>query len=174
VSPDPGGVTRRAFGIGLVGVAASTALVTTGCNPDEPLDLPGLPAVDEEPDLDRVVTALDDEQRMLDVVVRVRRRHRQLRRTLAATESVHAAHVDLLSRAVETPQTPGGNGRDRPRVPDSPADAVAELVRLERSLADRHVDTAVRSSSGVLARVVAAMSAAAAQQAVVLASVDRG
>ena len=179
--PGPGGraVSRRAFGTGL-GVAVSTALLTTGCDTGDGIDLPGLPTIGEEPDHDRVVAGLRDEQAVLDQVVRVRQKHRSLRSALAPTQAVHQAHVDLLSRAVDdTEGSDGSDGsdgsaesgaarRDRGRVPGDPAQAVAELVRLERALAERHVTTSVKSRSGTLARVVAAMSAAAAQQAVVL------
>ncbi len=188
--PGPGGraVSRRAFGTGL-GVAVSTALLTTGCDTGDGIDLPGLPTIGEEPDHDRVVAGLRDEQAVLDQVVRVRQKHRSLRSALAPTQAVHQAHVDLLSRAVDDTEGSDGSAgsdgsdgsddsdgsagsgaarRDRGRVPGDPAQAVAELVRLERALAERHVTTSVKSRSGTLARVVAAMSAAAAQQAVVL------
>ena len=160
-------VPRRAFGAGVAGLIATTALVTSGCDTDEPLDLPGLPTFGEEPDHDRVLAGLRDEQAVLDQVVGIRRRHRGLRRALAPTAAVHQAHVALLSRAVDGAEEPTGSGPGR--VPADPAEAVAQLLRLERSLADQHVATAMRSRSGVLARVVASMAAAAAQQAVVLA-----
>lgn len=144
----------------------------TACDPDEPLERPGLPGLPgEEPDLAQVRRALLDEQRVLEQVARVRRRHRQLRRPLAATAAVHEAHVELLRRAADDdPGEADGNdaAEPRPRVPAAPATAVAELIRLERSLAAEHVETAMASRSGVLARLVAALSAAAAQQAVVL------
>ena len=170
-------VSRRAFGTGVVGVAASTALLTAGCDPDVGIDLPGLPTIGSEPDHDRVVAGLRDEQAVLDAVARVRRRHRTLRSDLAATEAVHQSHVDLLGKAVDDGEkgqgTDGSEGSDAgspgDRVPGNPAQAVAELIRLERGLAARHVATAMKSRSGTLARAVAAMSAAAAQQAVVLA-----
>jgi hypothetical protein len=174
--PGPGRspVSRRAFGTGLA--AVTTALLTAGCDPDDGLDLPGLPAIGNEPDNDRVVAGLRDEQAVLDRVARVRQEHRALRSALAPTEAVHQSHVDLLGRAVEDSERAGGPGgstgsgaRDSGRVPGDPAQAVAELIVLERGLAERHVATSVTSRSGTLARVVAAMSAAAAQQAVVLA-----
>jgi hypothetical protein len=161
-------LSRRTLGSRVAGLAVSAALVTAGCDTDEPLDLPGLPPIGEEPDRDRVLTGLRDEQAVLEQVSRVRRRHRRLRRALAPTAAVHQAHVELLSRAVDDSDDASEAGPDSP-VPGDPAKAVAQLVRLERSLAERHVATAVKSRSGVLARVVAAMSAAAAQQAVVLA-----
>lgn len=160
------------MGRGAVGLLAASTLLFAGCDSDEPLDLPGLPGRGEdEPDLARVRAGLRGEQTVLDQLDRVRRRHRALRRPLAATADVHRAHVQLLSRAVE-----GDDDGDAPpegtrdRVPRDPAEALVQLVRLERSLAESHVETAMRSRSGDLARVVAAMSAAAAQQEVTLAA----
>lgn len=165
------------MGRGTAGLLAATTLLVAGCDSEEALDLPGLPGGEEdEPDLDRVRTALRDEQAVLDQITRARRRHRSLRRSLAATAEVHRAHAQLLGRAVEgnegdegdegdgsTP--PAGSGT---RVPRDPAVALAQLVRSERSLAQRHVETSMRARSGDLARVLAAMSAAAAQQEVTL------
>jgi hypothetical protein len=128
----------------------------------------------EEPDQDRVLDALRDEQALLDEIQQVRRRHRGLRRELAATAAVHEAHVALLSKAVDEessapePADPGGDENDPQRVAPSAARARVQLARSEQALSDRHVTTALKSRSGVLARVVASMSAAAAQQAVLL------
>jgi hypothetical protein len=159
-------LSRRTVGSGIIGLAAASALVTSGCDPDDGLALPGLPDDREEPDRDQVLAALDDERAVLDHVVRVQRRHRQLRRTLAATAAVHRAHVELLRGAVEDAEVAEPEAEP---VPGDPVKAAAGLVRLEHDLADRHVSTAMECRSGSLARVVAVMSAAAAQQAVVLA-----
>ena len=170
VGPPVARLSRRAVGRGTAGFLAATTLLVTGCDAEESLDLPGLPDLGrEEPDLERVRTGLRDEQAVLDQLDRVRQRHRTLRRALAPAAAVHGAHVRLLRRAVDDQ---GGTGAapdgSRPPVPRDPARAVAELISLERSLAESHVQTAMRSQSGVLARMVAAMSAAAAQQEVVL------
>ncbi len=169
-------LSRRTLGSGLTALAVSTALATAGCDTDQPLDLPGLPAMGEEPDADEVRAALRDEQLVLDHAARVRRRHPGLRSELAATVAVHEAHVELLERAVDdSGKEAGADGpsdRDRgagPEVASSPSRAAAQLVRLERSLTEHHVATALKVRSGVLARVLASMSAAAAQQAVLLA-----
>jgi len=151
--------------------------VTAGCDSDAPLRLPGLPEPAEEPDHDRVLAALQDERAALARVRQVQRQHRsnpQLRAALAEAASVHETHVGLLVGAVDDEELAPGEGSRRElspggAVPRDPAGAAAEVVRLERTLADRHVETAMRSESGVLARVVASMSAAAAQRAAVLA-----
>lgn len=167
------------MGSGLTGLAVTTALVTAGCDTDRPLDLPGLPPLGAEPDQDRVLDALRDEQVVLDEVRQVRRRHPGLRRELATTAAVHEAHVALLSKAVDgtspsDPADPGGDEDDETRVAPSPARARAQLARSEQGLADQHVATALKSRSGVLARLVASMSAAAAQQAVLLGAATTG
>lgn len=159
-------LTRRTVGSGIVGLAAASALVTSACDPGEGLALPGLPKADEEPDREQVLAALADERALLDLVARVRRRHRQLSEPLAATAAGHRAHVDLLVGAVQDAETDGpGKGA----VPRDPVAAAADLVRREHALADKHVSTSMACRSGSLARVVAVMSAAAAQQAVTLA-----
>jgi hypothetical protein len=163
-------LTRRSFGSGLV--AAATVLATSGCDTDDGFDLPGIPDAGEEPDHDQVLASLRDELAVLDQVQQVQRRHRSLRRPLAATAAVHEAHVELLTRADDTSDAPEGAETASRRVPADPSAAVALLVRLERSLATKHVETAMASRSGVLARVVATMSAAAAQQAHVLSSLS--
>lgn len=167
----PGGLSRRAL---LAGAPAALAvLVTAGCDSDTGVSLPSIPGLAPEqqdnPDLPRVQDALAGEEAVLAAVQQVQRRQRTLRKALAATAAVHQSHVDLLRSAAEDAASPSPSPSPPvARVPRDPAAAVAALVRLERKLAADHVDTAMGSRSGVLARVVASMSAAAAQQAVVV------
>lgn len=162
---------RRALGRGAV--LASASLVTAGCDNAGPLALPGRPDTEAEtgPDHARVLAGLRDEQAVLERVQQVRRRHPELRGTLRPTAAVHQAHVELLLRGVEETGADVATGRGPGRVPADPANALADLVRLERRLAENHVGTAMRTRSGVLARAIASMSAAAAQQAVLLAPI---
>ena len=162
-------LSRRSFGSGLV--AAATALAASGCDTDTGFDLPGIPDAEEQPDHAQVLAGLQDEQAVLEQVRRVQRRHRAQRRPLAATVEVHEAHVELLARADQTSDAPAPRTTVQ-RVPPDPSAAVDQLVRLERSLAAKHVETAMAFRSGVLARVVATMSAAASQQAVVLSALS--
>ena len=161
-------VTRRAVSVGLVAAAASTALLTAGCDGGDVLDLPGLPEVGEEPDRAQVLAALQDEQRLLDQLTRTRRKHRRLGTALAGATALHSAHVDLLTGAVDDGDEPAEETPSPGRVPADPAAALAQIVRSEQALSANHVGTAMKARSGVLARVLASMSAAAAQQAVVL------
>lgn len=153
--------------------AALAVLATAGCDSDAGVSLPSIPGLTAEqkdnPDVDRVQDALRGEETMLAAVQQVQRRQKSLRKALDATAAVHQSHVDLLRSAVEdagspspSPSPPAGT------LPRDPAGSVAALVRLERKLTADHVDTAMGSRSGVLARVVASMSAAAAQQAVLI------
>jgi len=178
VSPErlPGRLSRRALGAGVLATPAALAVLTTaGCDSggvDLP-SLPGLPAGNEDqdqPDLDQVQDALRGEQAMLATVQQVRRRQRSMRKALGATAAVHQAHVDLLQSAVEgaSSASPAPPPSSAHKLSSDPAKAVAGLVTLERKLSAAHAGTALSSRSGVLARVVAAMSAAAAQQAVVI------
>lgn len=166
-------ITRRALGRGAAALLGATTLLAAGCDSEDPVDLPALPSLgEEEPDLEQVAAGLRHEQAVLQQVARVRRRHLALRGPLRPTEAVHQAHVQLLARAVDEPtgeETTQGEPSRR-KVPADPRKALADVISLERSLAAQHVGTAMRSRSGVLARVVAAMSAAAAQQAASLAS----
>ena len=167
-------LSRRAAGAGFAALAAATALLTSGCDPEGGLDLPGLPETPDNPDEKQVAAGLRAEQQMFQRIALVRRRHRRLRDALAPTLAVHRAHVELLGGALDgaASDTDGGvdaGTRGSNPVPADPARAMADLVRLERLLADRHVATSVACRSGALARVVAVMSAAAAQQAVALA-----
>lgn len=153
--------------------AVLAVLVTAGCDSDSGVSLPSIPGLtatqEDNPDLPRVQDALADEEAALAAVQQVRRRQRSLRKALAGTEAAHRSHVDLLRSAVEDAGSQSASPTPpATRLPRDPGGAVAALVRLERKLAADHVDTAMACRSGVLARVVASMSAAAAQQAVVI------
>jgi hypothetical protein len=162
-------LSRRALGAAAL---AASALAVSGCDDETRLDLPAIPGLSqrEEPDTGRVAEALAAERAMVDRLVQVQRRHPALRRALQAAVETHQAHVELLDGVVpDTGADTGGDSGTSDAVAADPARAIGALVRLERALSEAHVTTAMRSRSGVLARVVATMSAAAGQQAVVLA-----
>lgn len=148
-------LSRRAATAGLASVVASTVV---GCAAGSD------PAVedDAEPDLQLVRAALADELALLESCGSAARRHRELRRLLALPARVHRVHTDLLSRAV-----PGSGGGDPVllRVPTDPAAALDAVVRAERALSKTQIRRALRADSGPLARALAAMAAAAVQQA---------
>jgi hypothetical protein len=159
------------------GSASLVALAVAGCTSSSSSgdagDRPEPPAVGEDPDRDLLLDALGAEESLHRLVTRVRRQHRALRDLLAGTERVHAAHVVLLSGAVQ-----GDRESPAPErwVADGPRQALTELRKAERALAGSHAGTAMAASSGTFARLMAGMSAAAAQQERVLsqASVPKG
>jgi hypothetical protein len=165
--PTPGAavrLTRRH--VALAGLAGAATL-TSGCTDDRsgPGPLPPGPNPDEE----LVVHALRLERSMVRRLEATGRRHASLRRRLRQPLVVHRAHVGLLSRAVEGGSTRPGQPSERgPRPPATAKDALVALARAEQTLRDDQVASATRARSGDLARVLAGMAAAAAQQASVL------
>jgi hypothetical protein len=125
-----------------------------------------------DPDVELVADALRDEQQLL-VRLSAARTSAAVRgavrvlsdEALAESARVHRAHVALLSEAMDL-LGPILTGVPEPT--GTPAGVVAGLVRAERALVEQHTATAVRARSGTLARVLAAMAAAAAQQELVL------
>ena len=149
-----------------------SALLATGCTASSRQGLPDLPS-QHPPDPDRglVTRALREEVVMVDRLTRTGHRHPNLRRGLRDALAVHRSHVRLLTGAMKGAHV---GPSDRSRVPSSAAGALAAVVRAEQSLKDAHAGLAVRADSGVFARVLAGMAAAAAQQAVVLAAARPG
>ena len=151
-----------AGGLSLVAVAAAGCTSTTSRREDPP-DGPQIVA---DPDRELLLDALDAEESVRRLVTLARRRHRTLRDLLAGTEEGHSAHVDLLGGALE-------DGHRSPRrdrsVPGRPRQALDEVRRAERGLATSHAATAMAARSGTFARLMAGLSAAAAQQEVALA-----
>jgi hypothetical protein len=89
-----------------------------------------------------------------------------LRRQLAELAKVHRAHLEALGSS-ERPDRPGPR-----RAADADA-ALALVQRREQRLRGLLADRAVEAQSGRLARLLASMSAAVAQQLAVL-PLDRG
>ncbi len=114
------------------------------------------------------MAALRAEDERVQDLRTVRRRQRSLRAGLSATEAVHRRHRTLLRAALpeglasSSPESPGQQGRS------APVDLRA-LTRSERALSARQAGLAMSADSGALARLLAGLSAAAAQQAEVLA-----
>ena len=159
-------LTRRRLGVLTL---LTTAVAVTGCDGD--MSVPGLPQVGEDPDHDVVVGAFRAEQVMLDLLGAARDVPRPVRSALAAAATVHRAHRDLL--AGEVGDDEAGRGRP-PRLPADPAAVLARVVQAERALSRRQADAALAARSGELARMLAALAAAAAQQEHVLATVSVG
>ena len=185
-SPDPSRSTltrRTALGV----VTAGGAAALTGCTPSGIDRRPrknasAAPTPDADPDVALAATVLADEQAMLDLITATVERHPALEARLATARDAHQAHVDLLTKAVPSDArvSPGaspstdssssvsGSGLPSPTVPNRPLRAVAALANAEDRLALVGRRSAFAAQSGVFARVLAGMSASAAQHAVAL------
>jgi hypothetical protein len=154
-------ITRRTtLGGALVGVA-----VLAGCDlgdggSGDPASAPTPSAGTDDPDAELVEAVVDDVAAIGSLVKALRRRHASLRRPLGPLARVHDEHLEVLGSDQQARRTP-------PRT-DSAAEALALLrtreVRHQRLLANRAVD----AQSGRLARLLASMSAAVAQQVALL------
>lgn len=192
VSPVPArsALTRRTA---IGGAAAVGAVVVTGCTPSGidrrsrkgAVAAPTTP--DTDPDVALAATVLADEQAMLDRIAATVARHPGLDGRLAAARAAHQAHVDLLTKAVpkEARVSPSASPSQdaapsvspsvspsptgTPAVPARPPRALAVLADQEDRLSLVGRRSAFAAQSGAFARVLASMSASAAQHAVALA-----
>ena len=176
--PSRSTLTRRtALGVVTAGGAAALA----GCTPSGIDRRPrknasAAPTPDADPDVALAATVLADEQAMLDLIAATVARHPALEARLATARDAHQAHVDLLTRAVpkDARVSPGASPSAdtspsvSPTVPDRRPRAVAAVAAAEDRLALVGRRSAFAAQSGVFARVLAGMSASAAQHAVAL------
>jgi hypothetical protein len=148
---------RTALGGALVGVG-----VLAGCDlgSDDPASSQAPSAAPEDPDSGLVEQVGEDVAATLLLIESLRRRHASLRGPLGELARVHEAHLEVLGSRRRS-------GRRPPRT-NSAAQALTTLStrekRHQRFLADR----AVAAQSGRLARLLASMSAAVAQQLTLL------
>jgi hypothetical protein len=177
-------LTRRtALGV----LTAGSAVALAGCTPSGIDRRPrknasAAPTPDADPDVALAATVLADEQAMLDLIAATVARHPGLEARLATARDSHQAHVDLLTKAVpkdarvspgaspSTDTSPSASGSElpSPTVPARRPRAVAALADAEDRLALVGRRSAFAARSGVFARVLAGMSASAAQHAVAL------
>lgn len=117
------------------------------------------------------VTAVGRIRQVADQLHRTVARHRGLRRELAGLSALHAAHLRLLHDAVpEDHRDDVGPGDGGHHVPRGAPRALRAALRAEQRLRPQLDELAVRAESGEFARLLAAMSAAVAQQLAVVAS----
>ena len=166
MSPAP--VLRTSRRTTLGGALAGVALLA-GCDlgSDDPSSTPAPAKGQDDPDAALVSDVVDDLVATLTLVESVRHRHGSLRRQLGELAKVHRAHLEALGST-------GRPDRRGPKAAGATADAALALVRRreqrhQRFMADRAVD----AQSGRLARLLASMSAAVAQQLAVL-PLDKG
>jgi hypothetical protein len=185
-----GGLSRRTA----MGLAAAGVVVATGCTPSgvdrrarpQP-SRSAEPAPAQDPDVALAATVLTGEQAMLDRVLATARRHPGVAPALAEVETMHRAHVRLLTDAVpddgrsrasasasasasapSAAASPAPSESGSPAVPGRPGAALALLASEEQRLGRIGKRSAFAAESGAFARVLASMAAAAGQQAVAL------
>ena len=148
---------RTTLGGALAGVA-----VLAGCDlgSGDPVSGPRPSAEPDDPDAALVETVADDVVATWQLVESLRRRHDSLRRPLAGLARVHEAHLKALGSTTRPDRRPAQGGSARQAV----VLLRARELRHQRLLANR----AVAAQSGRLARLLASMSAAVAQQLAVL------
>ena len=161
--PTPAQPTRRAV---VAGLTTAAGLTLAGCSGDPEPSGPGAgeaAPVAVDPDQALAQRVRRDEIALLELVRSTATKHRQLRARLRAAARSHLDHVGRL-----TPATSLSLVTRKRRVAPNAARALADVVAAERQLARTHAASALDAQSGALARVIASMSAAAAQQASVL------
>ncbi|WP_127480343.1 hypothetical protein [Nocardioides pantholopis] len=157
---------RAALGGTLAGVTA-LALGTAGCDVDDldPRSQPSTesPAAPDPPDA-ALVREVAGSVRETATLVHAAGPERSA--ALAGLLALHEAHLLLLE--TEGDQDAGETDAPSPSDPSAPsgrpAPAQRQVVAAEQALQGQLADAALRASSGELARVLAAMSAAVAQQ----------
>jgi hypothetical protein len=185
-----GGLSRRTA----MGLAAAGVVVATGCTPSgvdrrarPQSSRSAEPAPAQDPDVALAATVLTGEQAMLDRVLATARRHPGVAPALAEVETMHRAHVRLLTDAVpddarsrasasasasasapSAAPSPAPSGSGSAAVPGRPGAALALLASEEQRLGRIGKRSAFAAESGAFARVLASMAAAAGQQAVAL------
>lgn len=169
--PTPPPVSRRTA----LGGAVLTVGLVTGCTAPGPDGSRTKPTGSrEDPDVALLTSVLASERRLLDRVVSIAARHRDLSvaqsAAVAGARAAHRAHVDLL-RAGEPSGSPSPSGSAGTtaapaHVPGTPGSALLALARAEEEASRSHAQAATAARSGPFARVLASMAAASAQQAV--------
>jgi hypothetical protein len=136
----------------------------TGCGVAD-----GTPAAAEDDeyaaDLRLLRRAVQREEQLAAELRHAARRYPRLRADLQRAVAAHEDHVEVLARSLGS-RTTSTVVDDGPRT--DPASLARGLARTERRLAGSHAAAARRARSGPFARVLAGMSAAAEQQALVL------
>ena len=178
---------------GLVGTVGTTSCTEYDARPDRPGAgrttgpvPPADPEVDPstpeaDPDVALAAAVLADEQEMIDRIVATTAAHPALAPLLAVTRAVHEQHVALLADAAPEVRASATSSPDAP-VPEQPKArrprkpsrvrqrdrAVTALARRETRLSLLDERSALVAESSAFARVLASMTAAASQQAVLL------
>lgn len=147
--------SRRAALGAAVGLAVLTGCDVTGSDPEAS---PTPPSAAVDPDQQLADRAAAEVAGTLALVTAAAGRGRQLARLLDGLVTVHEAHLQVLVPPAETTPVPELRG--------SAEEALDQVLRRERLTQRRLADWSVAAASGQLARLLASMSAAIAQQLV--------
>ncbi len=149
--PQPVTSRRTAMGGALAGL-----VVASGCDAD-PAPAEGRRAEPTAPPVDADAELVDQVAEHIAkasaAVAAARKESSQLRRSLRPLQRLHAEHLAVLEVRAE---------------PDAGQPAARDVRAAETALQRQLADAAVRAESGALAQLLASMSAAVAQQLVVL------
>jgi hypothetical protein len=157
-APPPITTRRAALGGTLAGLVTLSAcdlgdLDPRSDNSPTSTTTTGAPVDADQVLVDDVVTDL---VQLDSVVVAAQARFPRLRSPLAPLRTLHAAHLGALDAAVPQPAATS--------LPATAPAALREIRRQEARLQRRLADWSVAAESGTLARLLASMSAAVAQQ----------
>jgi hypothetical protein len=161
---------------------------TAGCtlSGPSPQRSPARRSAEIDPDVALLDEVVASTSAMVVLYEQVLDRHRSLRAQLRPMLAAHRAHAAALGDAAPSDGEPsdgepGGQARagttqpdapaDRTDVPRQPAAAVRELTGAERRLSRELFDATRQAASGPFARLLASMSASAAQRVQVLGEV---
>lgn len=158
--------TRRT----VLGGAALTVLGTTGCDLDpRSAPTPQRPAPPVDADSELVEAVVGDIKDVAGTVTALAAAYPALAAAVLPLAHLHASHLaELRPDGVTTP-SPTSSGVPSP----GPRAALRGLQGRERQLQRRLVTASMAAGSGELARLLAAMSAAVAQQLAVFPALDR-
>ncbi|HEU4514217.1 MAG TPA: hypothetical protein VFR87_14010 [Nocardioidaceae bacterium] len=185
-TPGPRLTRRAALGAVVGGGLVACTPPRRGLERRERRPEPVEPEVD--PDVAVATEALAAQTAIIELVRATQERHGSLRRALTPVLAAHEAHAALLSDAVPAEATasasasPSASGSPSPSAPAGrraavPKDrtrALKQVVAAEQELTTTTKRHAFKAQSGSFARVLGSMAAAAAQNAVVLASPTGG
>lgn len=150
----------------LAGGAALGLLGVGGCDLDDldprgPDPTPG-PGGEAQVDADQVIVddATAELARLAALLTATRARFPRLRARIAPLHALHLAHLETLGGVRDN----AGTAPTAPAATGSAGAAWGEVRTLESRLQRRLADWSVAARSGALARVLASMSAAVAQQ----------
>lgn len=162
----PASATRRtALGGTLAGLVALTGCDLADLDPRDDDDptvsaTTGTPVDADQELVDEVTSEL---ARLIAVLGAARTSFPRLRQETAPFRTLHVAHLDALAGDLAAPA-------EAVQLPATAADALRDIRTQEARLQRRLADWSVAAGSGTLARLLASMSAAVAQQLAVVAA----